>query len=127
MRLLAIATSWIFLFASLGLSVNFHYCLGELESVQLAASSDYSCCPDGIALGCCSNDMFTPDVDQDFIKMSGSDVQMVYVTCCLPVWKFHYEIDEPTVFNANESILPDPPPRTDPPRYLITQSFLFYS
>ena len=58
-KLIAISFSAFYLIASVGVSVNFHYCLGRLESVKVILAHSDCCCDDlGQLMACCDDETY---------------------------------------------------------------------
>jgi len=56
-RISAISFSVVYLLLTAGLTMNIHYCLGEIESVSIIPVADNCCCGEnGVDMGCCGNE-----------------------------------------------------------------------
>ncbi len=58
-KIASIAFALFYAVTSMGVAVNVHYCLGEIESVELLSFSKKCCCGDmEMPIGCCSDDTY---------------------------------------------------------------------
>ncbi|MEL6652208.1 MAG: hypothetical protein AAFQ87_15510 [Bacteroidota bacterium] len=58
-QLAVISFSFFYLLASVGVAVNFHYCLGRLQSVDVLIAKSNCCCDDeGQMMNCCDDESY---------------------------------------------------------------------
>lgn len=65
-RAVTVLFSLVYLFLVTGITINVHYCMGEVKSVTLYSEGQLCCCEtDSMPLGCCSDEtlvvQFSPD------------------------------------------------------------------
>ncbi|MFK7924135.1 MAG: hypothetical protein AB8H47_19410 [Bacteroidia bacterium] len=65
-KIAAISFSAFYLIASIGVAVNFHYCLGRLESVNVILAQSNCCCDDeGQMMVCCDDESYFFQLDDE--------------------------------------------------------------
>ncbi|MEL7341506.1 MAG: hypothetical protein AAGM67_13580 [Bacteroidota bacterium] len=58
-QLAVISFAAFYLLASVGVAVNFHYCLGRLQSVEVLLAKTNCCCDDeGQMMSCCDDESY---------------------------------------------------------------------
>ena len=65
-KLTVILFSFFYLFASAGITVNMHYCAGQVQYVEFLAANGKCCCADeGDTVSCCGDETFFFQLDNE--------------------------------------------------------------
>lgn len=100
----------LYLLTSAGLTVNVHYCLGQLDSIQVFAPPPHCCCDDVPGMiGCCDNETYFFQLDEEQIATS---------TLPIPQWDLPAVVEPtptPLVLIQDQEFLPSSLERPPPP------------
>jgi hypothetical protein len=125
-KITAIFLTCFYLFASVGVAVNVHYCGGELESVELVTKTAKCCCGDAEVLSmCCDDETFYVQLDKEDKLSSGfsySFEQLQAIVSHSPT------IENPIFLKNNELDLnqKNRPPPVKEPFWLLYSNLTFY-
>ncbi|MEM7659622.1 MAG: hypothetical protein AAF399_26135 [Bacteroidota bacterium] len=97
-RIAAILLMGLYLLTSTGLTVNVHYCLGQIDSIQVFAPPPHCCCDDFPGMrGCCDDETFFFQLDEDQITSSTLPIpqwELAMVVEPLAQWEEQIETEE---------------------------------
>lgn len=125
-KFLAISFALFYVLASIGVTLNVHYCHGEVKYVQMATHSEDCCCGDESAtITCCDTDTIFLQYDNDDQihpnQRSVKELGPVAWVGATSLNTFHPDI--PEKINLQHLNLP-PPPRQ--PLWLLNCTFTYY-
>lgn len=116
-KIAAISFSAFYLIASIGIAVNFHYCLGRLESVQVVLAQSDCCCDDGEQMmACCDDELYFFQLD-DEEKVVPTIQSFTDIVLEVPYFVEHL-IVAPAPIKTFEPHLLDLPPPKEPAAWL---------
>jgi hypothetical protein len=125
-RISVISFAVLYLLLTAGLTMNVHYCLGEVESISLIPIPDKCCCDTAeIPLNCCGDEQiifqFSPD-DQWFVSHT-HDLKplLVEIIDLPPVQLIQTDHCQQTIQSHSKS-----PPPDGVPIWLMHSNFTFY-
>lgn len=112
--------------ASIGISINIHYCLGQLESVKVFADLRQCCCGDLEAITkCCDDESISIQLDDGQQASSSLEINFPIFSHVIEVQPYQ----DPFIADSDESIhadwLANPPPLLQP-KWLMNCSLTFY-
>jgi len=121
-RFIAISLTFFYFVASVGATVNFHYCHGELVDFELFGEAE-SCCEKACNTGCCSDLTIQIDFDDDHntnadLLLPSASMKMLPVLMSMVTDQIE---QEPIVFNDTEG-----PPLERRPLYLLFSQLVTY-
>ncbi|MFT5971134.1 MAG: hypothetical protein ACI8ZO_001653 [Flavobacteriales bacterium] len=124
-RMLSILIALYYLAGSAGISMNLHYCAGEIESLSIGTEADFCCCAGFEKVNTCCGDtqiVFEIEEDQELIvnNFSFSPIILAHNTTELTSTIF----DKSESANWNHKDLSIPPSK---PLWLLFQSPLDYA
>ncbi len=119
-----ILLSGFYALSSAGFTVNLHYCLGELEEIELFGHGKDCCCGmDDVMSGCCDDDTYALSSEEDQLP---SNIIFDFVQGLFVAHEFieHHEI----VFTeiTNVSFFADLPPPNNLPIWLVNCNLTYY-
>lgn len=124
-RPFVISLAAFYLLVSLGLTINVHYCMGEVEEVSIIAMTKGCCCAAMEMPGCCDDEQLQLSLDDD--HQLPQPIEMPSPIGDLPEQvSFLLESDGAISETSSLAVLPQPPPPSGPPAWIWYCSPIFY-
>lgn len=120
----AILFSSFYLLSTIGVGINFHYCLGELAYVEVMGPLELCCCGEEEgAFRCCEDESYFFQLDTEQQVSQGFRLLLPHTSLLSPLPEL--SVQEVIVEQVPFSDFPDiPPPR--PPIWLSNCSLTYY-